>query len=65
MVGLSATGQPKWDFVHSTDTFGSGADALHPGALSGAFSVDVSSATDVELIGVLRGDVDGSWEMVV
>lgn len=64
VVGLPATGQPKWDFVHANADFPTGGGHLHPGVLGDMISADTASATEVGLIGVLRGDVDGSWELL-
>ncbi|MEI6639039.1 MAG: hypothetical protein WCL46_04925, partial [Chlorobium sp.] len=42
---------PEWVFVDKSDTIPS----LEP------VSVDLISDTTVDLVGILRGDVDGSW----
>ncbi len=49
VVGLTAP-TPEWAFVGKTDI-----DPEH------AISVHVIADTTVELVGILRGDVDGSW----
>ena len=54
VVGLTAP-TPEWAFVATTDL-------LHDPAH--AIAVDVIADTTVDLIGILRGDVDGSWSTV-
>ncbi len=51
VVGLTAP-TPEWAFVAKTDLL---PDPAH------AISVDVIADTTVDLVGILRGDVDGSW----
>ncbi len=51
VVGLTAP-TPEWAFVAKTDQ---SPDPAH------ALSVDVIADTTVDLVGILRGDVDGSW----
>jgi len=50
IVGLPSAPTPEWVFVDTTD--------LHHTA--DPISVPVEANTTVELIGILRGDVDGS-----
>ena len=50
IVGLSAP-TPEWVFVEKSGTI----PALEP------ITVDLTSDTTVDLVGILRGDVDGSW----
>ncbi len=54
VVGLTAP-TPEWAFVARTDLL---PDPGH------AISVDVIADTTVDLVGILRGDVDGSWSTV-
>jgi len=51
VVGLTAP-TPEWAFVAKTDL---SHDPAH------AIAVDVIADTTVDLVGILRGDVDGSW----
>ena len=51
VVGLTAP-TPEWAFVEKTDLL---PDPGH------SISVDVTADTTVDLVGILRGDVDGSW----
>ena len=72
-LGKSTSTQPAWTFIDSNDLSGTGSSAVLQSGTSGtsvskslttlkAISHDFSaSASDLELIGVLRGDVDGSW----
>jgi len=62
VVDLPAVGQPKWDFVEAGVTV---VDPLQPGQMAATMTRDVSAINTVELIGVLRGDVDGSWDDLV
>jgi len=62
VVGLPAVGQPKWDFVGADITVD---NPLQPGQMAATMTRDVSAINTVELIGVLRGDVDGSWDDLV
>jgi hypothetical protein len=66
-LGKTTTATPTWTFVDAADVDGSGNIAGTSGNVSKAATaphavdVDLSTATTVELVGVLRGDVDGSW----
>jgi hypothetical protein len=72
-LGKSTSAQPAWTFVDSNDLSGAGSSAVLQSGTTGvsvskslttlkAISHDFSASTsDLELIGVLRGDVDGSW----
>ena len=51
VVGLTAP-TPEWAFVEKTDLL---PDLAH------SISVNVTADTTVDLVGILRGDVDGSW----
>ena len=51
VVGLPAP-MPEWAFVNKADP---SHDPSH------TISVDVTAGTAVDLVGILRGDVDGSW----
>ena len=51
VVGLTAP-TPEWAFVEKTDLL---PDPGH------SISVNVTADTTVDLVGILRGDVDGSW----
>lgn len=59
--------QPSWTFIDAADLSDAGIAAEVSGQISKsaakphAIDVDLSATTTVELIGVLRGDVDGSW----
>jgi len=72
-LGKSTANSPEWVFVNAADLQGSGVASTLQSATTGAsvskaltttkvvahdFSVD---AAELQLIGVLRGDVDGSW----
>ena len=71
-LGKSTTASPQWVFVDAADITGSGSNAIllgangkpldktntQPHAIDQLFDADHSS---IELVGVLRGDVDGSW----
>lgn len=62
---------PSWVFVDGNDITGTGSDAVIQGAAGTPVSAskssphavdhDFSGGDPIELIGVLRGDVDGSW----
>jgi hypothetical protein len=59
--------QPSWTFIDAADVSESGISGPIAGLISKsatqahAIDVDLSSTSTVELVGVLRGDVDGSW----
>ncbi len=72
-LGKSTANSPEWVFVNAVDLQGSGVTSTLQSATTGAnvskaltttkvvahdFSAD---AAELQLIGVLRGDVDGSW----
>lgn len=72
-LGKTTTSVPEWVFVQSADLSGNTATASLQSATSGTlvskaftltksishdFSVD---GTELQILGVLRGDVDGSW----
>lgn len=75
-LGKSSVTQPTWAFVNSSDFSGSGSSATLQSGTSGAVVSKsltslkpvthdfASSANDLDLIGILRGDVDGSWTSV-
>ncbi len=58
-VGLQAAA-PSWVFIEEGDDTGS--SALNPG-IPGAVTVEVTppGPIEVNLVGILRGDVDGSY----
>jgi hypothetical protein len=66
-LGKTTNAAPTWTFVDAADVDGSGNIAGTTGSISKsattphAVDVDLSSVSTVELVGVLRGDVDGSW----
>lgn len=66
-LGKTTTATPTWTFVDAADVDDSGVIAGTSGNVSKtattphAVDVDLGTATTVELVGVLRGDVDGSW----
>ena len=66
-LGRSTTFVPTWAFVDAADVDGSGNIAGASGSVTKnaatphGVDVDLGSTTVVELVGVLRGDVDGSW----
>ena len=67
VVGLTSP-DPQWIFFNETDPTVSsmlspGKSSLSPGAVPAPISVDLSAASPVHvgLVGVLRGDVDGSY----
>ncbi len=59
--------KPTWAFVDAADVGTDGSIAGATGTITKSYTTlhpvdqDVSTSTSVELIGVLRGDVDGSW----
>jgi hypothetical protein len=72
-LGKSTANSPEWVFVNAADLEGSGLASTLQSSITGAnvskaltstkvvahdFSVD---GAELQLIGVLRGDVDGSW----
>ena len=61
VVGLTAP-EPTWHFVNAADTALSAINPLNPGSPP-AISVDLSgvSPVQVQLVGYLTGDVDGSF----
>ena len=69
-LGKTTTATPTWAFVDAADVDGTGVIAGTAGNVSKtattphAVDVDLSTASTVELVGVLRGDVDGSWVQV-
>jgi len=60
VVGLAAPA-PAWLFVDEADATMAARAGLNPGTVEPTVSVDVTAATNVGLVGILRGDVDGSW----
>ena len=60
VVDLPTTGQVEWGFVEVGTTV---SEALEPGQVDVMITSDVASTSVVELVGVLRGDVDGSWDV--
>ncbi len=72
-LGKTTTATPSWVFVDSADVTGTGktASILRAGSDSlpidathtqpHAIDQDFSKDSSIELVGVLRGDVDGSW----
>ncbi|MBI4985637.1 MAG: hypothetical protein HZC24_09950 [Rhodocyclales bacterium] len=60
VVGLTAPA-PAWLFVDEADATMATRANLSPGAVEPTLSTNVGSATSVGLVGILRGDVDGSW----
>ena len=52
---------PQWTFVAEGVTQANGAALSTSNALPDPISVPASSDTTIQLIGILRGDVDGSW----
>jgi len=72
-LGKTTTAAPSWVFVDAADVTGNGkaASILRAGSNSLAIDVthtqphvidqDFSIDTSIELVGVLRGDIDGSW----
>ena len=72
-LGKTTTATPSWVFVDAADVTGTGkaASILRAGTDSLAIDVthtqphaidqDFSIDSSIELVGVLRGDVDGSW----
>jgi hypothetical protein len=72
-LGKTTSSQPAWAFINSSDLSGTGASAvLQSGTTGTAVSKSLTTlktvshdfsatSSDLELIGVLRGDVDGSW----
>ncbi len=63
--------KPTWVFIDATDMTGTGSSSFIAGmngqSISKTYAIpkliqhDLSTDSTVELIGVLRGDVDGSW----
>ena len=72
-LGKTTTATPSWVFVDSADVTGTGKTASILRAGSDSLPIDVthtqphaidqdfSKDSSIELVGVLRGDVDGSW----
>jgi len=66
-LGRSQAVLPTWTFVDAADLDSNGNIAGASGnitknaAMPHGVDVDLGSTTAVELVGVLRGDVDGSW----
>jgi hypothetical protein len=67
VVGLTSP-DPQWIFFNETDSSVSsmlspGKSSLNPGTVPASINVDLSAASPVPvgLVGVLRGDVDGSF----
>jgi hypothetical protein len=67
VVGLTSP-DPQWIFFNETDSSVSsmlspGKSSLNPGTVPASINVDLSAASPVPvgLVGVLRGDVDGSY----
>lgn len=66
-LGRSTSVVPTWAFVDAADVDSSGNITGASGTVSKnattlhALDVDLTSSTPIELVGVLRGDVDGSW----
>ncbi|MGA1287232.1 MAG: hypothetical protein ACO3ZK_07000, partial [Rubrivivax sp.] len=58
-VGLPAAATPKWVFVDEADLGMPARAGTSPGAV--AATVSAPAAAHVGLVGILRGDVDGSW----
>jgi len=58
-VGLPAAATPKWVFVDEADLGMPARAGTSPGAV--AATVSTPAAAHVGLVGILRGDVDGSW----
>ena len=59
--------QPSWAFMDASDISDAGIAAAGTGQVSlsaaqpDGIDVDLQVASSVQLVGVLRGDVDGSW----
>jgi len=60
VVGLTAPA-PAWLFVDEADTTMAARATLSPGPVTTTVSTDITTNTSVGLVGILRGDVDGSW----
>ncbi len=60
VVGLSAP-TPNWVFTNESDSSIAARAGLQPGAINSALNLNVAQGDTVGLVGVLRGDVDGSW----
>jgi Ca2+-binding RTX toxin-like protein len=58
-VGLPAAATPKWVFVDEADTGMPARTGTSPGTVPSV--VSTTAADHVGLVGILRGDVDGSW----
>ncbi len=58
-VGLPAVATPKWVFVDEADTGMPARTGSIPGTVPSGIST--TAAEHVGLVGILRGDVDGSW----
>lgn len=58
-VGLPAAATPKWVFVDEADLGMPARTGTTPGTVSTV--VSTPAADHVGLVGILRGDVDGSW----
>ncbi|MBI4986108.1 MAG: hypothetical protein HZC24_12425 [Rhodocyclales bacterium] len=60
VVGLTAP-TPAWLFVDEVDTTMAARTSLSPGSVASSLTASVADATGAGLVGILRGDVDGSW----
>ena len=62
-LGKPVESQPEWVFMDAADT-GKAVDGLalsRSNAAPHPIDHDFSTGSDIELVGILRGDVDGSW----
>lgn len=75
-LGKSTANSPEWVFVSAADLSGTGPTATLQSATAGSYvsksltttksiTHDFSAdGSELQLVGVLRGDVDGSWTSV-
>ena len=59
-IGVTTSHAPKWQFYDETETIAHGAKPANDFSQMGK-SIGVTADRPVNLVGVLTGDVDGSW----
>lgn len=62
VVGISAP-DPAWVFVDEADAAMPARASLSPGIVTGPVAAAIAADNHVGLVGILRGDVDGSWNV--
>jgi hypothetical protein len=59
-IGVTTSNAPRWQFYDETETIAHGAKPANDFSQMGK-SIGVTADRPVNLVGVLTGDVDGSW----